>query len=139
MDREESLPISDYVAVKSYAKKKDFEVRAYDSLKLRKSFTSLSRQRVIISDLAIQEVLSKIGKTKAEHELNCGSCGYNTCREKARAVIEGKANLAMCLPYLKEKAESFSDIIIKNTPNAIIVLNEDFEVQQINAAALRAF
>lgn len=139
MDREESLPISDYVAVKSYAKKKDFETRVYDSLQLRKSFASCSRQRVIISDLAIEEVLSKIGKTRADHELNCGSCGYNTCREKARAVIEGKANLAMCLPYLKEKAESFSDIIIKNTPNAIIVLNESFEVQQINAAALELF
>jgi len=38
----------------------------------------------------------------------------------------------MCLPYLKEKAESFSDAIIKNTPNGVIVLNEDLEIQQIN-------
>lgn len=76
-----------------------------------------------------------MGKTKPEHELNCGSCGYNTCREKAVAVIQGKADLTMCLPYLKEKAESFSDNIIKNTPNAVIVLNEAFEVQQINASA----
>lgn len=76
-----------------------------------------------------------MGKTKPEHELNCGSCGYNTCREKAVAVIQGKADLTMCLPYLKEKAESFSDNIIKNTPNAVIVLNESFEVQQINASA----
>jgi PAS domain S-box-containing protein len=45
----------------------------------------------------------------------------------------------MCLPYLKEKAESFSDDIIKNTPNAIVVLNENFEVQQINTAACRLF
>lgn len=43
----------------------------------------------------------------------------------------------MCLPFLKEKAESFSDTIIKNTPNAIIVLNESLEVQQINKAALK--
>jgi sensor histidine kinase regulating citrate/malate metabolism len=43
----------------------------------------------------------------------------------------------MCLPYLKERAESFSDNIITNTPNGIIVLNETMEVQQINAAACR--
>ena len=61
--------------------------------------------------------------TKAD-ELNCGSCGYDTCREKAIAVFQGKADLNMCLPFLKEKAESFSDTIIKNTPNGIIVLNE---------------
>jgi c-di-AMP phosphodiesterase-like protein len=52
-------------------------------------------------------------------------------------VLEGKANIEMCIPFLKEKAESFSDDIIKNTPNGIIVLNENFEVQQINAAACK--
>ena len=41
----------------------------------------------------------------------------------------------MCLPFLKEKAENFSDTIVKNTPNGIIVLNESLEVQQINSAA----
>lgn len=41
----------------------------------------------------------------------------------------------MCLPFLKEKAESFSDIIVNNTPNGLIVLNEQLEVQQINKAA----
>ena len=43
----------------------------------------------------------------------------------------------MCLPFLKDKAESFSDTIVKNTPNGLIVLNEDLEVQQINTAARR--
>ncbi|MEG0541189.1 MAG: (Fe-S)-binding protein, partial [Angelakisella sp.] len=75
------------------------------------------------------------GKTKPEHELNCSACGYNTCRDKAVAVYFGKADLSMCLPFLKEKAESFSDNIINNTPNSIIVLNEELEVQQINRAA----
>ena len=41
----------------------------------------------------------------------------------------------MCLPYLKDKAESFSDNIVNNTPNGLIVLNENLEVQQINNAA----
>lgn len=49
--------------------------------------------------------------------------------------MQGKAELSMCLPFLKEKAENFSDTIISNTPNGILVLNEDMEVQQINAAA----
>lgn len=84
---------------------------------------------------AIEEILKKMGKTSKEQELNCGSCGYDTCRDKAMAVLTGKADLTMCLPYLKEKAESFSDTIINNTPNGIIVLNEDLEIQQINMAA----
>ena len=86
-------------------------------------------------EAAVTGVLRKIGKTRPEDELNCGSCGYDTCREKAAAVLAGKANLEMCLPYLMNKAQSFSDTIIKNTPNGIVVLNEAFEIQQINAAA----
>ena len=76
-----------------------------------------------------------MGKTDPEKELNCGSCGYSTCREKAIAVFKGKADLTMCLPFLKDKAESFSDAIIGNTPNGIIVLDDSLNIQQINRAA----
>ena len=76
-----------------------------------------------------------MGKFKPSDELNCGSCGYDTCREKAVAIYQGKAEISMCLPYLKDKAESFSDNIVNNTPNGLIVLNENLEVQQINSAA----
>ena len=76
-----------------------------------------------------------MGKVKDSDMLNCGSCGYNTCREKAIAICQGKAEYSMCLPFLKEKAESFSDTIVQHTPNGLIVLNEDLEVPQINEAA----
>ena len=76
-----------------------------------------------------------MGKFTPEDELNCGTCGYNSCREKAIAVCQGKAEISMCLPFLKDKAESFSDTVVKNTPNGLIVLNENLEVQQINDAA----
>ena len=88
---------------------------------------------------AIQDMLYKMGKTSPEKELNCGSCGYPTCRDKAIAILEGKAKIEMCLPFLKEKAESFSDNIIQSTPTAVIVMDEDLMVQQINPSALKMF
>lgn len=129
-------PLKDYITVADFSGEGEF----YDSSEstefgLEKSFCSLSQKKVAYTDSAITEVLRKIGKTKPEHELNCGSCGYNTCREKAAAVLEGKANLTMCLPFLKEKAESFSDTIIGHTPNAILVVNENYEVQMANKSA----
>jgi PAS domain-containing protein len=133
----EHFPVRDYIAVSRYAGKRDFETSSYPGRELDKKFSSLAPRRVRLGAGAVEEVLRKLGKTRPEHELNCGSCGYNTCRDKAQAVLEGKATLTMCLPYLKEKAESFSDTIIGNTPNGIIVLNENLEVQQINAAACR--
>jgi uncharacterized Fe-S cluster-containing protein len=77
-----------------------------------------------------------MGKTTKAQMLDCGSCGYNTCREKAIAVCQGKAEIGMCLPFLKDKAENFSDTIVKHSPDGLIVLNESLEVQQINNAAL---
>jgi len=137
IDRSSREPVLDFMFINQYAGKSDFRVAEYASLMLKKDMASLAGPNIHFSDYSIEEVLKKIGKTKPEDELNCGSCGYDTCREKAKAVLQGKADLTMCLPYLKEKAESFSDNIIKNTPNAILVLDEAFTVQQINAAACR--
>jgi len=80
-----------------------------------------------------------MGKRSIEDELNCGTCGYSTCREKAIAVILGKAEISMCLPYMKEKAESFSDKIISVTPNAILTVDTNLVVQQINKSACEIF
>ena len=114
---------------------KHFAVDKPDADALAKPHSYIGVRRTMPGSKAIEEILHQMGKHKPEDELNCGSCGYNTCRDKAVAVLNGKAEISMCLPYLKEKAENFSDKIIKNTPNGIIVLNEALEVQQLNAAA----
>lgn len=88
---------------------------------------------------AIEDMLIKMGKTKPEDQLNCKSCGYNTCRDKAIAILAGKASISMCLPFLLKKAQSFSDAIIGNTPNAIIVMDEKLHIQQLNPAACALF
>lgn len=127
--------VRDIAAVKRYASQNDYDVEVPPLDKVKKNIRFIGLHKTMPGSKAVEEVLRHMGKTKPEDELNCGSCGYNSCREKAVAVIQGKANLDMCLPFLKEKAESFSDNIIKNTPNGIIVLNEELEVQQINDAA----
>jgi iron only hydrogenase large subunit-like protein/uncharacterized Fe-S cluster-containing protein len=131
------LPVWDYMTVRSHTGERDFETGEFSAENLRKTFNALPPRQLHFGRNAIDEVLRRMGKTKPEDELNCGTCGYNTCRDKAKAVLEGKAHVTMCLPYLIEKAESFSDDIIKNTPNAVIVLNEGLEVQQINDAACK--
>ena len=128
-------PIKDYVTVADYAGERDFDVTQPAPMALKKHFAMIEHKLALPSDSEIMTVLRQMGKFKPSDELNCGSCGYNSCREKAIAIIQGKAEISMCLPYLKDKAESFSDTIVKNTPNGLIVLNEDLEVQQVNKAA----
>ena len=135
MEKYHHSPVHDYVSVAQYAGTRDFKAVQPEALALKKHFTVIDNKAMQPAEYEITTVLHQMGKFKPADELNCGSCGYNSCREKAIAIIQGKAEISMCLPFLKDKAESFSDTIVRNTPNGLIVLNENFEVQQINAAA----
>ena len=135
MRKSHSSPINDYLRIASYAGNKDFDVNQPAPEFLKKNFTNIAHKLAEPTESEIMGVLRQMGKFKPSDELNCGTCGYNSCRDKAIAVIQGKAEISMCLPYLKDKAESFSDTIVNNTPNGLIVLNENLEVQQINNAA----
>ncbi len=130
-----TAPVKDYITIANYAGKDDFKVNEPNAGELKKQFEYIERKLAMPSETEIFAVLREMGKFKASDELNCGSCGYNTCREKAIAICQSKAEVSMCLPFLKDKAESFSDAIVKNTPNGLIVLNEKLEVQQINESA----
>ena len=132
-----SSVVSDYMKIADYAGEKDFDVVQPKVVELKKYFEFIDRRLQQPTESEIYSVLRQMGKFKPSDELNCGSCGYNSCREKAIAIYQGKSEISMCLPFLKDKAESFSDTIVKNTPNGIIVLNENLEVQQINEAARR--
>ena len=129
--------ITDYLSVTRYAGDKDFPVEQPEISELSRRYDILEGMKDMPTERKIQEILSKMGKKKPSDELNCGTCGYDTCREKAIAIYQGKAEIEMCLPYLKEKAENFSNIIFENTPNGLLVLNERLEIQQINPAACR--
>ena len=129
--------IADYMSICDFAGEKDFPVTQPESADLEKHFTFIEHALPDPTELEIMTVLRKMGKFRPSDELNCGTCGYNTCRDKAIAICQGKAETSMCLPFLRDKAESFSDTIVNNTPNGLIALNEDLEVQQINAAARR--
>lgn len=126
-------------AVHRYAdgEKTDFDVHLSEPIDKDFDYIGIKMQKP--GEKIITEILAKMGKTLPEHELNCGACGYNTCRDKAVAIYNGKAEIGMCLPYIKERAESFSDTIINNTPNGIFVLDENLNIQQINHAALQMF
>ncbi|MBQ4628944.1 MAG: 4Fe-4S binding protein [Clostridia bacterium] len=135
MDKSHHSTIQNYMSVASYAGDEDFDVIQPEAIDLKKHFAVIEHKIPMPTESEIMSVLRQMGKIKSSDELNCGSCGYNSCREKAIAVCQGKAEISMCLPYLKDKAESFSDTIVKNTPNGLIVLNENLEVQQVNNVA----
>lgn len=92
-----------------------------------------------VPEEAIVEILHQTGKFTLKDELNCGTCGYDSCREKAAAVYCGMAEMDMCLPFMRNRNEAISNLIITSTPNAIAVLDQDYKILDFNAAAEKLF
>jgi Na+-translocating ferredoxin:NAD+ oxidoreductase RNF subunit RnfB len=112
---------------------------ALTKVDLKKKFVDRSKKLEVPSEAVIQGILNSIGKFSKDKELNCGACGYHSCREKAIAVFHGKAQVHMCLPYMRERAESISNIIINYTPYAIFALDESLKIQELNKSAQQMF
>lgn len=137
MEKYRNLPVRHYCAVVSYAGERDFDLPQPDPSALYIERLARVPKRETPTEEEIAEIMRKMGKLSPANILNCGTCGYDTCREKAIAIWQGKAEISMCLPYLMEKSERFSNNILDNTPNGILVVNESLEVQDINPAAMR--
>ena len=88
---------------------------------------------------AVEEALAATGKTDAENQLDCGACGYATCRDKAIAVVRGMAEPDMCIPYMRHIAETRNDRIFDSSPNGIVTLDAHFEILSMNPAFRRHF
>lgn len=131
LDMEEAIP-------KVPPKDSDFLNRSKD-ISFYKVFCDHSPKDPMPTDAQINSILRKIGKRNKFDELNCGACGYSSCREKAIAVYQGKAELTMCIPYMHEKAQSMSNIILDTTPNIILLVDADMKIVEANKAAKKYY
>ncbi len=109
------------------------------NIDLRKTFIERPIKTEKASEEELYEILKGMGKLTREDELNCGGCGYNTCREKAQAVYDGMAEMSMCLPFMRGKAESLTNVIFDNSPNIIIVVDDNLRVKEFNPGAEALF
>jgi len=97
---------------------------------------------IVIEDFTeddIRHVLEKTGRIKPEDQLNCGACGYSSCREKAIAVLRGMAEVEMCIPFMKHLAEQRTDRIIETSPNGIVILDERLNIIHMNPTFRKFF
>ncbi len=92
-----------------------------------------------ITEEAIRTVLNATGKNGPADELNCGACGYDSCRDKAIAVLRGFAETEMCIPYMRRLAEQRTDRIIETSPNGIVMLDDKLAIISMNPAFRKMF
>ena len=105
------------------------------TINIDKQFSKIDINDNIPSEQDIQRILNMTNKYNKEDELNCGACGYDTCRQKAWAIYNGYADINMCLPYMRQRAESLSNEVMKSSPNGIVVIDDEYRIVEINDKA----
>ena len=92
-----------------------------------------------VNESQIQLVLERTGKGEPDQQLNCSACGYDTCREKAIAVVRGLADPETCLPYMRRLAQQRSDKIMETSPDGIVILDGDLRIIHMNSSFQKMF
>ena len=98
------------------------EREALAGLDLSRGYTALDQRIAVPSDAEIAEIMHRLGKTQPQDELNCGACGYETCRDHAIAIYKGLAENEMCLPFTIEA--------LKHTCQALEISHEQLASTQ---------
>ena len=80
----------------------------------------------------ILSALAKVGKFTADDEINCDGCGYNTCRNFAHALLEGKAEPAMCVSYMRKRASRKANAILRCIPSGVVIFDNNLEIIESN-------
>ncbi|MEG0319976.1 MAG: [Fe-Fe] hydrogenase large subunit C-terminal domain-containing protein [Niameybacter sp.] len=111
-------------------------VKCYDpKVSFERNFKNKQVEIYTATKEEIRQVLESMGKNEKSDELNCGACGYETCRDKAIAVLHGMSQIDMCLPYTRSIAERLSNEIFCNSPNCILILDKHCKLIDMNPSA----
>ena len=92
-----------------------------------------------ISLIDMSDAMKSIGKTSDEDELNCGGCGYSTCRELAAAILDKKAEPSMCVSYMRKLAMKKTAMLLRTMPSAMVMVNSKLEIMETNDAFIKMF
>lgn len=112
---------------------------AMEGLDLSRAISARPLKQPEYTEEQIREVLARTGKQSPDDELNCGACGYSTCRENAIAVLSGMAERTMCIPWMRSVAERKADQIIHSSPNAIVIVDSNLRIVSFNPAFAEIF
>jgi len=91
------------------------------------------------TEAQIREALRQVGKVSRDDELDCGGCGYNSCREFAVALLGQKAERAMCVTYMRKLALKKANALMQKMPSAVVIVNEALRIIELNAAFANLF
>ncbi len=102
-------------------------------------FTPIMLKNGVPDEKSIQKTLQSIGKFTKDDELNCGGCGYQTCRDFAKALISGKGEPEMCVSHLKKLSQKKANALIKYIPAGVVIVDNNLSIIECNLRFAKMF
>ncbi len=87
----------------------------------------------------ITNALRQVGKILPQDELNCGGCGYDSCRDFAHALLVGKAEKTMCVTFMRKLAQNKARGLLRTMPSGVIIVDEELKVIEMNRNFAKLF
>ncbi len=109
------------------------------SVEIDRQYTASPVARNEYSDLQLREALRTVGKYSEEDELNCGGCGYDSCRDFAHALIAHNAERMMCATYTRRLAQKKANALLQKMPSAVVIVDEDLKIIECNSNFVSLF
>lgn len=106
---------------------------------VEKEFTESPQNTRKFTPEEIAEAMASIGKHGVEDEINCGGCGYDTCRQLAEALLTGDAEPSMCVSYMRKLAIRKASAMLRSMPSAIVMADANLNIIETNEAFVRMF
>jgi uncharacterized Fe-S cluster-containing protein len=111
----------------------------FSAVPVEQEFRDGKRKEEVFTEDQINKVYESTGKIDPVFQLNCGACGYSTCRDNAKAVLSGMAEPEMCIPFMRRLAQQRTDMIMETIPSGIVVLDSELSMIKMNPAFMKMF
>ncbi len=109
------------------------------ALELRTALTPGPALPLVHAEAEVRAALRSVGKESREDERNCAGCGYETCRAFAHALLEKKAEKAMCVTYMRQMALKKANALLRTMPSAVVIADQDLALVECNEPFVRMF
>lgn len=91
------------------------------------------------SEEQIENALKELDKEDKSQQLNCGGCGYNSCREFAISFLKGKSEKEMCAGNMRKLAQKKVNALIKTVPFGVVIVDHNYQIVEANGKFLSFF
>lgn len=103
------------------------------TLNIEKKYPTSPVEKVTVEDQEIRNILTNVGKYSSLDDLNCSGCGYDSCMDFGKALLEEKAEESMCVSWLRKLSQKKSNAMLSSMPSSVVIVDRDLHIVEFNA------